>query len=101
MRPIPYKYTVSGLVREEATAGRWLSAGHRRGNAGKMPAAPSGDRPRFPAETVVCPPTTRKPAMPAIAFDRFCRYAELTAILQAFAAEHPRLVSIESIGKSH
>ena len=39
--------------------------------------------------------------MPAIAFDRFYRYAELTAILQAFAAEHPRLVSIESIGRSH
>ena len=39
--------------------------------------------------------------MPAIAFDRFYRYAELTAILQAFAVEHPRLVSIESIGKSH
>ena len=39
--------------------------------------------------------------MPAIAFDRFYRYAELTAIVQAFAAEHPDLVSIESIGKSH
>ena len=39
--------------------------------------------------------------MPAIAFDRFYRYAELTAILQAFAAENPELVSIESIGKSH
>ncbi len=39
--------------------------------------------------------------MPAIAFDRFYRYADLTAILQAFAAEHPGLVSIESIGKSH
>ena len=39
--------------------------------------------------------------MPAIAFDRFYRYAELTAILQGFAAEHPGLVSLESIGKSH
>ena len=39
--------------------------------------------------------------MPAIAFDRFYRYADLTAILRAFATEHPGLVSIESIGKSH
>ncbi len=39
--------------------------------------------------------------MPSIAFDRFHRYAELTAILGAFATEHPELVSIESIGKSH
>ena len=39
--------------------------------------------------------------MPAIAFDRFYRYAELTAILKAMATEHPHLVAIESIGKSH
>ncbi len=39
--------------------------------------------------------------MPAIAFDRFYRYADLTAILEAFAAEQPDLVAIESIGKSH
>jgi murein tripeptide amidase MpaA len=39
--------------------------------------------------------------MPSIAFDRFYRYADLTALLQAFAQEHPQLVSIESIGKSH
>ncbi|HYQ99751.1 MAG TPA: M14 family metallopeptidase [Casimicrobiaceae bacterium] len=39
--------------------------------------------------------------MPTIAFDRFHRYAELTAILNAFAAEHPELVTLESIGKSH
>ena len=39
--------------------------------------------------------------MPAIAFDRFYRYAELTTLLNAFAAEYPKLVSIESIGKSY
>ena len=39
--------------------------------------------------------------MPDIAFDRFHRYAELTAILEAFAAERPDLVSMKSIGKSH
>ena len=39
--------------------------------------------------------------MPAIAFDRFHRYAELTAILHALAAEHPALVAVESIGRSH
>ncbi len=39
--------------------------------------------------------------MPQIAFDRFHRYAELTDILHALAREHPQLVSIESIGKSH
>jgi murein tripeptide amidase MpaA len=39
--------------------------------------------------------------MPDVRFDRFYRYAELTAILKAFAAEHPSLATIESIGKSH
>src|SRR6185436_9156062 len=39
--------------------------------------------------------------MPALRFDRFHRYAELTALLETFAAERPDLVSLESIGKSH
>ena len=39
--------------------------------------------------------------MPAIAFDRFYRYAELTELLHAFVRDHPHLVSIESIGRSH
>ena len=39
--------------------------------------------------------------MPPIAFDRFYRYAELTELLHALAREHPRLVAIESIGRSH
>ncbi len=39
--------------------------------------------------------------MPAVRFDRFYRYAELTEILKAFAAEYPALVALESIGKSH
>src|SRR5438552_880276 len=39
--------------------------------------------------------------MPAIRFDRFYRYAELTAILEAFAEEHRELVTLQSIGKSH
>jgi zinc carboxypeptidase len=39
--------------------------------------------------------------MPAIAFDRFHRYAELTDIVHALAREHPNLLTIESIGKSH
>ncbi len=39
--------------------------------------------------------------MPAIQFDRFYRYEELSALLHAFAAEFPALASIESIGKSH
>jgi murein tripeptide amidase MpaA len=39
--------------------------------------------------------------MPPIAFDRFHRYAELTAILQAFASDHSELVTLESIGKSY
>jgi murein tripeptide amidase MpaA len=34
-------------------------------------------------------------------FDRFYRYAELTAILQGYAQAHPHLFSVESIGKSH
>jgi murein tripeptide amidase MpaA len=53
------------------------------------------------------PPRTRrdnadtKAAMPAIAFDRFYRHADLTALLKAFAAEYPGLAAIESIGKSY
>ncbi len=39
--------------------------------------------------------------MPTVSFDRFYRYAELTDILKAYAAEYPRLVALESIGKSH
>jgi murein tripeptide amidase MpaA len=39
--------------------------------------------------------------MPAIAFDRFYRYDELTAHLRTFASEFPGLVALESIGTSH
>jgi murein tripeptide amidase MpaA len=39
--------------------------------------------------------------MPSVRFDRFYRYQELTELLQGFAAEHPELVGIESIGRSH
>ncbi len=39
--------------------------------------------------------------MPALRFDRFLRYAELTEVLHAFASEYPKLMSLESIGKSH
>ena len=34
-------------------------------------------------------------------FDRFYRHADLTAILQGLAAAHPKLFSVESIGKSY
>ena len=37
--------------------------------------------------------------MPTV--DRFLRYDELTAELRALAAEHPSLLAIESIGRSH
>ena len=39
--------------------------------------------------------------MPKLPFDRFYRYDELAGSLRAFAHEHPQLVAIESIGKSH
>ena len=39
--------------------------------------------------------------MPRPDFHRYYRYDEITALLQAFAAEHPRYVKVESIGKSH
>lgn len=39
--------------------------------------------------------------MPAIAFDRFYRYDELTDLLRAFVREYPALVALESIGRSH
>jgi len=39
--------------------------------------------------------------MPAFAFDRFYRYAELTDWLHALVGEYPHLLAIEAIGKSH
>lgn len=39
--------------------------------------------------------------MPAIAFDRYYRYDELTQLLRDYAAEYPALVHLVSIGKSH
>src|SRR5512143_2312016 len=39
--------------------------------------------------------------MPTIATDALYRYAELTGILHELVSEHPRLVSVESIGKSY
>ncbi len=39
--------------------------------------------------------------MPRIRFDRYYRYAELTRLLKALVKEHPGLLRLESIGKSH
>jgi murein tripeptide amidase MpaA len=39
--------------------------------------------------------------MPDVRFDTYYRYADLTRILHAYAEEHPQLVRVESIGKSH
>ena len=39
--------------------------------------------------------------MPAIAFNRYYRYDELTRLLRALVKEHPNLLKLESIGKSH
>ena len=39
--------------------------------------------------------------MPAIAFNRFYRYAALTRLLKTLAEENPKLLHLESIGKSH
>lgn len=39
--------------------------------------------------------------MPDIAFDRYYRYDDLTALLHAYAEEYPHLVEVTSIGKSH
>jgi murein tripeptide amidase MpaA len=39
--------------------------------------------------------------MPDVSFDRYYRYADLTAILKGYAAEYPHLVRIDSIGKSY
>jgi murein tripeptide amidase MpaA len=38
---------------------------------------------------------------PAVAFDRFYRYGDLTAILQQYAATYPALAALASIGKSY
>ncbi|MBZ0295899.1 MAG: carboxypeptidase [Anaerolineae bacterium] len=39
--------------------------------------------------------------MPALHFDRFYRYDELTKLLHAFAEEYPQWVTLQSIGKSY
>ena len=39
--------------------------------------------------------------MPDVQFDRYYRYDDLTQILQAFAAEYPALVTLESLGPSY
>src|SRR5438105_14850192 len=39
--------------------------------------------------------------MPDVTFDRYYRYAQLTEILQSYAAEYPSLVELSSIGKSY
>lgn len=39
--------------------------------------------------------------MPEVRFDRFYKHAELTAILQAWAAQHPDRFRLTSIGKSY
>jgi murein tripeptide amidase MpaA len=39
--------------------------------------------------------------MPAISFDRFYRYADLSRLLHEYADEYPDLIRIQSIGKSH
>lgn len=39
--------------------------------------------------------------MPDVRWDRYYRYDDLTRILNEYAAEHPHLVEISSIGKSH
>ena len=38
--------------------------------------------------------------MPEIAFNRYYKYDELTELLRAFVAEYPKLVQLESVGKS-
>lgn len=39
--------------------------------------------------------------MPDVSFDRYYRYADLTAILKEYAAEYSHLVRLDSIGKSY
>lgn len=39
--------------------------------------------------------------MPDIHFDRYYKYDDITRLLQAFAAEYPQLVTVESIGTSY
>lgn len=39
--------------------------------------------------------------MPDVCFDRYYRYQDLTALLEAYVAEYPSYVGLESIGKSY
>ncbi|MGV3719605.1 MAG: M14 family metallopeptidase [Actinomycetota bacterium] len=41
------------------------------------------------------------PSLPALPFDHYLAYQELTELLQAYAAARPDLVRLETIGKSH
>src|SRR5512144_787154 len=92
-----YRTNIRYLLQRRKAPPRGADARPRRAftEAGKMPRCrrpPGGHFQRI---------RTTHARMPPIAFDRFHRYAELTTILQAFAAEHPELVAIESIGKSY
>ena len=39
--------------------------------------------------------------MPDVRFNKYYRYNDLTRLLKEFAKEYPKLVSVESIGKSY
>src|SRR5439155_16652327 len=55
----------------------------------------------LPATLRALPEATPRRPMPTVQFNCFYRYAELSAILKAYAAEFPGRVNLESIGKSH
>ena len=79
--PVPYKYTVS-----------WRSASRGESAANRGIGAPRRCRTPTPVRcrrVRAAPADFASSCMPAIAFDRFYRYAELTALLHAFAREHP------------
>ncbi|MDB5819424.1 MAG: carboxypeptidase [Rhizobacter sp.] len=42
-----------------------------------------------------------RPAVPQPRFDRFYRHADLTALLHAYVAAYPELITVESIGRSY
>jgi murein tripeptide amidase MpaA len=50
---------------------------------------------------MIADPGHDRARMPKIDYSCFPRYDELVATLQAFATEHPQLVRLETIGRSH
>src|SRR5258708_5910718 len=94
--------THSGRRRLRSASRARLGGTGARGRAGESGGPPLA-RPRRLARRISTRrfPAHRLGGLLELRFDRFYRYADLTAILHGFARRDPGLFAIESIGKSH